>query len=222
MPPLPEKHSLGKPSLIRAYPKITGTYPFLANYAPIPKLGKEEYLIIEKRKRMLASFLCRTAMHPILARDHIFHRFLENDDAMTSIFQSENYPFESHPKSFAETVLQTLKDSFAFTLRSPSDDPASALASMELSNKKIESIVNSIVKGHKSIMKRYQDLSIDMIEMGTALNALSMEEEELATVLEAVGMAIEKTQGDLASKVNQLKDVEGSYELPSFFSWNFT
>lgn len=33
--------------------------------------------MVEKRKRMLQTFLNRVAKHPILGHDHVFHRFLE-------------------------------------------------------------------------------------------------------------------------------------------------
>lgn len=34
--------------------------------------------MVEKRKRMLQSFLVRVAKHPTLGRDHVFHQFLED------------------------------------------------------------------------------------------------------------------------------------------------
>jgi hypothetical protein len=34
-------------------------------------------VIIEKRKRMLGSFLNRVATHPILSTEHIFHQFID-------------------------------------------------------------------------------------------------------------------------------------------------
>lgn len=34
--------------------------------------------MVEKRKRMLQTFLNRVAKHPELGRDHVFHRFIES------------------------------------------------------------------------------------------------------------------------------------------------
>jgi sorting nexin-4 len=34
--------------------------------------------MVEKRKRMLQTFLNRVAKHPELSQDHVFHRFLES------------------------------------------------------------------------------------------------------------------------------------------------
>jgi hypothetical protein len=34
--------------------------------------------MVEKRKRMLQTFLNRVAKHPELGKDHVFHRFLES------------------------------------------------------------------------------------------------------------------------------------------------
>jgi len=40
--------------------------------------AKEDVTIIEKRKRMLQSFLNRVSNHPQLSDEHVFHKFLEN------------------------------------------------------------------------------------------------------------------------------------------------
>ncbi|KAI9329987.1 hypothetical protein BDR26DRAFT_871922 [Obelidium mucronatum] len=62
VPPIPEKHSV-------------------ADYAVRPMSGKpkEDFKMVEARKRGLAWFLNRVAMHPILRREHVFHGFLEGD-----------------------------------------------------------------------------------------------------------------------------------------------
>jgi len=40
--------------------------------------AKEDVITIEKRKRMLQTFLNRLAKHPQLSSKHVFHRFLES------------------------------------------------------------------------------------------------------------------------------------------------
>lgn len=40
--------------------------------------------MVEKRKRMLQTFLNRVAKHPELGNDHVFHRFLESGVAWVS------------------------------------------------------------------------------------------------------------------------------------------
>ncbi|KNE58362.1 hypothetical protein AMAG_18232 [Allomyces macrogynus ATCC 38327] len=39
--------------------------------------AKEDRPLIDRRKRLLQSFLNRVAWHPILSTEHLFHRFLE-------------------------------------------------------------------------------------------------------------------------------------------------
>lgn len=60
VPPIPEKHSI-------------------SSYATLKKSSREGGFMIEKRKRMFTTFLMRIARHPILVKDHLFHRFLESD-----------------------------------------------------------------------------------------------------------------------------------------------
>ena len=66
VPPIPEKHSV-------------------ADYASKPGKAKENPSIIDKRKRMLQSFLNRVATHPILSGEHIFHRFIKGDGSWADI-----------------------------------------------------------------------------------------------------------------------------------------
>ena len=51
---------------------------FVASYASNKK-PRDDVVMIEKRKRMLQSFLNRVVEHPILSYQHLFHRFLEED-----------------------------------------------------------------------------------------------------------------------------------------------
>lgn len=41
--------------------------------------------MVEKRKRMLQTFLNRVAKHPELGKDHVFHRFLETGVSWVSV-----------------------------------------------------------------------------------------------------------------------------------------
>lgn len=63
------------------------SYPFgfhsinnlmIADYAAIQKSVKDDVVMIEKRKRMLQSFLNRVLNHSKLGSEHVFHRFLES------------------------------------------------------------------------------------------------------------------------------------------------
>jgi sorting nexin-4 len=59
MPPIPEKHSL-------------------SSYAKMSK-AKDDLVIVERRKRMLQSFINRLVEHPVLSTNHLLHRFIEED-----------------------------------------------------------------------------------------------------------------------------------------------
>jgi hypothetical protein len=50
----------------------------LVDYAAIQTRVKDDLPMVEKRKRMLQTFLNRVAKHPELGKDHVFHRFLES------------------------------------------------------------------------------------------------------------------------------------------------
>lgn len=52
---------------------------FLVDYAALQTRVKDDLPMIEKRKRMLQTFLNRIAKHPELSRDHVFHRFLSSN-----------------------------------------------------------------------------------------------------------------------------------------------
>lgn len=51
---------------------------YQADYAAIQKSVKDDVVMIEKRKRMLQTFLNRTLNHNKLGAEHVFHRFLES------------------------------------------------------------------------------------------------------------------------------------------------
>ncbi|KAJ1975870.1 Sorting nexin, cytoplasm-to-vacuole targeting pathway/endosomal sorting, partial [Dimargaris verticillata] len=69
VPPIPEKHSLSQ-------------------YAVMQSRTKDEPITIARRKRMLQTFLNRLIRHPILASEHILHRFLEPGVAWTEVLHS--------------------------------------------------------------------------------------------------------------------------------------
>ena len=60
IPPIPSKQTIG-------------------DYAVKQAKAKEDAAMIARRKRMLQTFLNRVARHPILANEHVFHRFLDGE-----------------------------------------------------------------------------------------------------------------------------------------------
>lgn len=45
---------------------------------------KDDVHTIEKRKRMLDRFLKRIVSHPILSKEHVFHRFIDGSNTWVS------------------------------------------------------------------------------------------------------------------------------------------
>jgi hypothetical protein len=60
----------------------------VADYAKKQSKAKDDPRIIEVRKRMLQSFLNRTASHEILGAEHVFHRFLLPGSWVLSFYRS--------------------------------------------------------------------------------------------------------------------------------------
>jgi hypothetical protein len=57
---------------------LTFAFVSTVDYAALQTRVKDDLAMVEKRKRMLQTFLNRVAKHPVLGRDHVFHRFLES------------------------------------------------------------------------------------------------------------------------------------------------
>ncbi len=81
--------------LVRLYPTTVvppiPEKPSLAEYATSQGKVKDDPEIILMRKNMLQDFLNRLAFHPVLNRDHIYHRFIQGSDTWTEILNSSGY-----------------------------------------------------------------------------------------------------------------------------------
>ncbi|RUS24041.1 hypothetical protein BC938DRAFT_474215 [Jimgerdemannia flammicorona] len=86
VPPIPEKHSL-------------------SDYATLQRGVKDDPVMIEKRKRMLQSFLNRVANHPALSYEHVFHRFLETNVSWSEVLHSP--PLSTVPRNLLQTTVNT-------------------------------------------------------------------------------------------------------------------
>ncbi|KAI8641547.1 hypothetical protein BD408DRAFT_433209 [Parasitella parasitica] len=196
IPPIPEKHSL-------------------VNYANT----KDDYATIEKRKRMLQRFLQRLAKHPILMKEHIFHRFLDGDTTWTEIRQSS--PLSDLPKdpllsasessSFKTSITSNLPTSTSiipipsssYTLKYPDKDFEESEQKVD---KKAQQYTFQFEKSQKRILGRLGDLSDDYAELGSAYNALSLNETgTLATSLERMGQTVDGTSHSTRTMVQSLE-----------------
>lgn len=91
VPPIPEKHSV-------------------KDYASKPGKAKENPEIIDKRKRMLESFLNRVAVHPTLSGLHIFHQFLKGEGTWTDILAMSGLSFHLKKKNTVKVGERTIKN----------------------------------------------------------------------------------------------------------------
>ncbi|GBB97663.1 hypothetical protein RclHR1_03030007 [Rhizophagus clarus] len=195
VPPIPEKHSF-------------------ADYATLQGKAKEDVAIIEKRKRMLQSFLNRVSNHPQLSNEHVFHKFLETGVSWTEVLKSR--PLSNLPKNILQGSPPNLS-SHPSSASSASSSPTSSTAqqavlpnpsasqplknpdprfidSEAFTNKFAYHISQNLEKTNKRTWKRLNDLSNDYAELGAIYNGFSLNEHgELANAIEKVGQAVDSS-----------------------------
>lgn len=189
VPPIPEKHSI-------------------AQYATKQTRAKEDSHIIEKRKRMLQSFLNRIVSHPILASEHVFHRFLERDTNWSEVLNSP--PLSTLPKNplAASTIningsdptsptsstpliigQPVIKPGPLATLKHP--DPHFVRAEEFTAN--FQTLLSGpLTKAQKGLQRRLSENAKDFGELGAVYNGFSLTESNgLAEAIEKVGQAVD-------------------------------
>ncbi|CEP16935.1 hypothetical protein [Parasitella parasitica] len=198
IPPIPEKHSL-------------------VNYTT--QNIKDDYPTIEKRKRMLERFLQRLAKHPTLMKEHVFHRFLDGDTTWTEIRHSS--PLSDLPKDPLLSVSESSSFKNSFTSSLPASIniipiPSSSYT-LKYPDKEFEESEQKVSKGaqqstfqfeksQKRLIGRLGDLSNDYAELGSAYNALSLNEARaLATSIERMGQTIDGTSHSTRTMVQSLE-----------------
>ncbi|CAH1755770.1 18970_t:CDS:2 [Entrophospora sp. SA101] len=164
VPPIPEKHSI-------------------ADYATMQTKAKEDMTIIEKRKRMLQTFLNRVAKHPQLSSEHVFHRFLEPNVSWNEVLHSP--PLSNLPKNILQVYQGVLKN------------PDKRFVDSEnFTSKFAYHIGQSMEKTNRRTWKRLNDLSSDYSELGAVYNGFSLNEsdhDDLASAIEKVGQAVDSS-----------------------------
>ncbi|KAI8373393.1 hypothetical protein EDC96DRAFT_499167 [Choanephora cucurbitarum] len=188
VPPIPEKHSL-------------------SDYTTHKQ--KDDSVMIEKRKRMLERFLKRVADHPILNQEHVFHRFLDNNHTWSDIVHSPPLstlpkdPLLSSESSFTSTITNNLPTaathsphnsiipipSSSYTLKYPDKEFEESESKV---TKPVQQVSLQFEKSQKRIVRRLGDLSYDYAELGSAYNALSLNETgQLSDVIEKIGQVVD-------------------------------
>ncbi|KAJ3096061.1 Sorting nexin, cytoplasm-to-vacuole targeting pathway/endosomal sorting [Phlyctochytrium planicorne] len=183
VPPVPEKHTV-------------------ADYAARPGKAKDDPRIIEGRKRQLQTFLNRVAAHPILGKEHVFHRFIDGAGGSWTDILMDSGLAHYLKKKEANTGIK-LTDTL---LKNP--DPH-FLASEDYTYRFGVQLGN-VVKYHKRIVKHHSEAASVGSDLGAAYNGWSLTEMgpsgHLSHPIEAVGEAVDKTVAATSQMVLWLED----------------
>lgn len=188
VPPLPPKNTLSS----------------YAVAATNPAKAKEDAALIARRRRMLATFLNRTLLHPTLGQDRVFRRFLDPETPWHDVLHSP--PVTLAPKNPLRAPAHDPTDPDLLALFANLPLPSSSatlthpdqrfLDSEVFTNKFSSHLGGSMEKINRRLMKRWHDAASDWGEMGGGLNgfALRMGEDGsdgLDEATEKVGMAVD-------------------------------
>ncbi|TPX32997.1 hypothetical protein SmJEL517_g03961 [Synchytrium microbalum] len=165
VPPIPEKHSV-------------------AAYATKPGKAKEDPSIIEKRKRLLQSFLNRVAAHPILGKEHVFHQFLQPNVTWIDNLASSGMAHHLRKKDSTGSLIGE---------RASLRQPDAGYAASEDFTSRFAAHISHTLKVHKRIVKHYQEMSSTYSELGSVYNGWSLSETQLSEAIEKVGQAVDST-----------------------------
>ncbi|ORZ03826.1 hypothetical protein BCR43DRAFT_451438 [Syncephalastrum racemosum] len=206
VPPIPEKHSL-------------------VDYAALQTRVKDDLPMVEKRKRMLQTFLNRVARHPILGRDHVFHRFLESGVSWSDVLHSP--PLSMLPKNPLQMVVSQQTDAPAHasnTILSNSLVPIPTMAyvlkhpderfeeSEKFTFRIANYMSNNLDKSQRKVIRRLGELANDYAELGAVYNGFSLNEQgAVANAIEKVGQAVDASYTETAQMVTAL---EGEFAEP--------
>ncbi|KAK9766393.1 Sorting nexin, cytoplasm-to-vacuole targeting pathway/endosomal sorting [Basidiobolus ranarum] len=192
VPPIPRKHSI-------------------THYATMQN-RKDDILVVEKRKRLLQSFLNRVAEHPILSHEHVFHRFLENV-SWAEVLNSP--PLSNLPKNSLQTPPSPVVSSHSQAGSSPLPTPSSLqqlkkpdprFLECELYTNRFSNHITALEKTQKRVTKKLGDLANDFAELGAVFNGFSLNEvDSLANALERIGQAVDAAFMSTGSMVTILE-----------------
>ncbi|KAI8880511.1 PX-domain-containing protein [Backusella circina FSU 941] len=206
VPPIPEKHSL-------------------VDYATLQSRVKDDLPMVEKRKRMLQTFLNRVAKHPELSQDHVFHRFLESGVVWADVLHSP--PLSTLPKNPLQMVLSKQPNVPAYTYNAtlssnliPTPSAAYQLKQPDPRFEESEKFTfrianymsNNLDKSQRKVIRRLGELANDYAELGAVYNGFSLNETgAVANAIEKVGQAVDAAYTETGQMVTSL---EGEFAEP--------
>ncbi|KAI8391209.1 uncharacterized protein BYT42DRAFT_556040 [Radiomyces spectabilis] len=200
VPPIPEKHSL-------------------VDYAALQTRLRDDLFMIEKRKRMLQTFLNRVAKHPDLGRDHVFHRFLESGVQWNDVLHSP--PLSLLPSNPLQMAVSKDSDASApgnaailnssliptptaaYTLKNP--DPQFE-QSEQFTYRIANYMSNNLEKSQRKVIRRLGELANDYAELGAVYNGFSLNESgAVANAIEKIGQAVDASYTETGQMVKTLE-----------------
>ncbi|KAG1054514.1 hypothetical protein G6F43_003480 [Rhizopus delemar] len=206
IPPIPEKHSL-------------------VDYAALQIKVKDDLATIEKRKRMLQTFLNRIAKHPKLGKDHVFHQFLETNITWSDVLHSP--PLNNLPKDPLKMVVsedvQIPTHTFNPLLASNLIPAPSAAYQLKKPDPRFEEsekftfrianyMSNNLDKSQRKVIRRLGELANDYAELGAVYNGFSLNESgAVANAIEKIGQAVDAGYTETGQMVTSL---EGEFAEP--------
>ncbi|KAI9470999.1 MAG: hypothetical protein EXX96DRAFT_586476 [Benjaminiella poitrasii] len=206
IPPIPEKHSI-------------------VDYAALQTRMKDDLPTIEKRKRMLQTFLNRVAKHPELGKEHIFHRFLESNVAWSDVLHSP--PLSTLPKNPLQMVISKQPDNPSYTYNPvlasnliPTPNAAYQLKNPDPRFEESEKFTfrianymsNNMDKTQRRVIRRLGELANDYAELGAVYNGFSLNETgTVANAIEKIGQAVDASYTETGKMVTSL---EGEFAEP--------
>ncbi|KAI8984709.1 hypothetical protein BDF20DRAFT_955040 [Mycotypha africana] len=227
IPPIPEKHSIAD-------------YTYTTQ-----KKSKEDTAVIHKRKRMLDRFLKRTAAHPILRNEHLFHSFIDgNETWLASIANLPKDPLLSVLEhSFTSSItnnLPTTSSSFSsnnvipiptlsYTLKYPDKEFESSEYKL---GKAAQHSVLQFERAQKKMMRKWTgnnvilgmtpiDLATDYADLGSAYQALSLNESDrdVADSIKKMSRALEEGSHQSTKKMVELLESEFSEHVQDYIQY---
>ncbi|TIA90065.1 hypothetical protein E3P99_01795 [Wallemia hederae] len=180
VPPIPSKHTFGE-------------------YA---NKSKEETKIVAQRKRTLQDFLSRVARHPVLGREHFFHKFLSAEISWKHVLNSP--PISTLPRNplHVSSNDPTNDKNVAAYASLPTPSPSQPLRrpdqrflDSELFTAKFaQHFESSLERVDRRTAKRWSGIANDYAELGAVFNGFSLTETNtLAAALEKIGQAVDST-----------------------------
>ncbi|TIB69187.1 hypothetical protein E3P77_00697 [Wallemia ichthyophaga] len=180
IPPIPSKHSIGE-------------------YA---NKSKEETKIVTARKTTLQDFLSRIAKHPILGREHFFHKFLSAEISWKHVLNSP--PISKLPRNplHVSSNDPTNDKNVAAYASLPTPSPSQPLRrpdqrfldSEMFTAKFAQHFESSLERVDRRTTKRWSGIANDYAELGAVFNGFGLTESDtLAAALEKIGQAVDST-----------------------------